>query len=86
MKIGGQPKSDKGLYTLTRGAVLEVLTRNYVVVEKYNDADNYYKLTKDDISISFVLPPIIPAKIVFRLANYFLIQSEEFYTSNPDLH
>lgn len=69
-------------YDLRRSVVLEVLTRHYVTVGRELQGQELYLLERDDDFIYVSLPDIVPAAMVFRLANKYRIPPEEFYTEN----
>ena len=84
MKLRGEGESkDSGWYALIRSHVLEVLYQNQINVN--HDLFEKEKCTlfqeSEDRLIVLYLPDIVPARIVFNIANYFDIPIEDFYKS-----
>lgn len=81
----GEPNDD-GYYQLQRDAVIKVLDENGVTINKINNNLGLFLLESGDEFICEILPPMIPASMVFSLANCFSIQPDKFYTNNDPSH
>ena len=76
----GEP-SDDGYYQLQRDVVIMVLDENGVTITKISNELDLFLLELDDEFICELLPSMIPARMIFALANCFSIEPEKFYTS-----
>ncbi len=86
IKQPGEPPDD-GFYALPRGMVLEVLARNYVSITREREFEERYRLELEDKLFVFSLPPVVPIRMVLRLAAAFNIRPDEFYLpDNSRLH
>ena len=81
----GEP-SDDGYYKQDREIVLRVLKDHEVTVTRIHRRLDSYLLEKDDEFICQILPSMVPAKMVFRLARTFSIPPDKFYGNNNRLN
>jgi len=86
LRTGDEPKDD-GRYALRRSVVLEVLTRNYVIVGRDRESEELYLLERDKDFLYLSLPELVTAQMIFRLASTFNIPPDEFYqASREEMH
>lgn len=78
LKQPGEPGDDSN-YQLSRDVVLKVLEDSGVMVTRTHESLDSFLLEQGDEFICQILPSMIPAQMVFRLAKTFSILPDEFY-------